>query len=317
MMRKQVLIILIAMVGATNGCGLTANAQDSLAHPVEAFNGVSYDLQLIRDSAGIPEYYHAYIFTPVCDDDICKPVYINLYWDLLGNYVRYAIPPEEPLTKMDHAEFHPAEYEKLHQILADPKSLLNDYKMEELVESTTRTVPGEVDAVTGATTKSLQAVVIPGALYTCYTLWHIVHGSVVDTIANITDSIMDTQLLSHFLTSKNHHYQYYALDRVVDAEGKVETAYEQKVVDLIRSPNVFLATHVLKRLSSGYFSDAEGQYWLWETFQTGSYRLKLGVLEKLNQLSLTEGLRDLLKTHRRSFNEDIAQRIEHLLNKQS
>lgn len=311
------LVISIVTIGLKTGSALTAEVRDSLSYPVEEYNGVSYNVQLVYDSTGTPQHYHAYVFTPVCDDDVCRPVYINLYWDLLGNYLRYAVPTGHPLTKMDHEEFEKQEYGKLHEILADCNSLLKDYEMDELVESATNTVSGEVDAVTGATAKSLQAVMIPGALYTCYTLWHIVHGRVTDTIAKITDSIMSPQLLSHFLASRNHHYQYYALDRAVDSDGIVAVTHEQQVISLIRDPNVFLATYVLKRLSPNYFSDAESQHRLWETFCAGSYRLKLGVLEKLQHLSLTDGLRRLLETNKHGFNEHIAQRIEYLLNKQS
>ena len=317
-MCRLVLFISIAAAANVNAVyARTPHAADSLAYPVNEYNGISYEVRLVRDSAGMPGYYHARIFTPVCDDDVCKPVYIDLYWDLLGSYLRYTVPLNEPLTKMDHEEFKREEYAKLHEILADSNSLLKDYEMEELVESATKTSPGEVDAVTGATAKSLQAVVIPGALYTCYTLWHIAHGRVVDTIAKITDSLVDPPLLLHFLESRNHRYQYFALDKVMDNQGNVEPDYRELVINLIRSPNVFLAAHVLKRLSPTYFSDEERQNWLWETFLGGSYRLKLGILDKLEQLPLTEALRTRLATDKGNFNEVIAERIEHLLNRQS
>lgn len=316
-MRELVLFISMAAIHVNAAHARMAEAADSLAYPVDEYNGISYEVRLVRDSTGMPEYYHAHIFTPVCDDEICKPVYIDLYWDLLGSYIRYNVPPDQPLTKMDHEEFLPEEYTKLHEILVDSNSLLKDYKMEELVESATKTSPGEVDAVTGATAKSLQAVVIPGALYTCYTLWHIAHGRVVDTIAKITDDLVNPPLLLHFLKSRNHRYQYFALNKVIDHRGNMEADYREVVINLIRSPNVFLGTQVLAQLSPAYFFDEEWQNWLWETFQGGSYRLKLGVLDKLEQLPLTEALRSRLATHKGNFNEVIAQRIEHLLNRQS
>src|SRR5690606_5013529 len=212
-----------------------------------------YTVQLQDDSAGNPVCYHAYIFTPVCEDNLCKPVYIDLYWDLLGNYLRYEVPADQPLTKLDHVVFTPEEYGRLHDMLQDSESLLKDYQIEEFVESTANARPGgEVDAVTGATAKSLQAVVIPGALYTCYTLWHIVHGRVQDTIASVTDSLVSPALLSHFLRSDNYRYQHYALDRLMDDQGKVASEFEQDVVNLIASSNVFLAQRVLKAIAPDY-----------------------------------------------------------------
>lgn len=314
-MRKLILAISIVIMGVHVAAAVAVHAPDSLAYPIEEYNGISYDLELTYDSVGIPMYYHAYMLTPVCEDDICKPVYIGLYWDLLGNFLRYSVPPKHPLTKMDHEEFEQPEYEKLHRILMDTNSLLKDYEVDELIESTTNTKSGDVDAVTGATAKSLQAVIIPGALYTCYTLWHIVHGRATDTITKITDSIMSAELLSYFLNSGNHHYQYYALDRVIDNQGNVETDFEQQVMRLITDSNVFLATAVLTRLSSAHFLAAERQRWLWEAFLGGSYRLKIAILEKFQQLPLTNDIRRVLQKRKHEFNEDIERRIDYLLKK--
>lgn len=311
------LVIPIVAMGVQTAVAFADHAQDSLAYPVEEYNGVSYDLRLTYDSAGTPMHYHAYMLTPVCEDDICKPVYINLYWDLLGNFLRYTVPPEHPLTKMDHEEFEQPEYEKLHRILTDTNSLLKAYQVDELMESTSNAQSGDVDAVTGATAKSLQAVIIPGALYTCYTLWHIVHGRATDTIAKITDSIMSRDLLSHFLNSGNHRYQYYALDRIIDSQGNVDADYEPQVIKLVMDSNVFLATAVLNRLSPTYFSAAERQQWLWETFVRGNYRLKLAILEKFQQFPLTNDMRSVLQKRKHEFNEDIERRIEYLLKKET
>ena len=291
-------------------------AADTITRTIDEYNGVQYTVQLQTDSAGNPARYHAYIFTPVCEDHLCKPVYINLYWDLLGNYLHYEVPLNEPLTKLDHVEFEPEEYKRLDEMLADPESLLKDYQIEELVESTTNVRPGgEVDAVTGATSKSLQAVVIPGALYTCYTLWHIVHGRVRDTIASMTDSLVSPALLSHFLQSGNYHYQHYALDRLMDGAGIIQAGFEEEVADLIGSPNVFLAQRVLKSIAPDYLQSAKRQRWLGQLFIGANYRLQLALLTKLEEVPLTRDLKKTLETHRQDFNDEIATKIEQILNK--
>jgi len=287
---------------------------DSVARVVEEYNGVSYTVRLQKDRAGNPTGYHAHIFTPVCEDNLCKPVYIDFCWDLLGNYQRYQVPTDQPLTKLDHVVFTAEEYDRLHEILQDPESLLKDYKIEELAQSTANVRSGgEVDAVTGATAKSLQAVVIPGALYTCYTLWHIAHGRVRDTITSITDSLMSPALLSFFLTSGNFRYQHYAVDRLIDEKGNVNAKFEQGVVDLIGSSNIFLAQRVLKAIEPRYLYDAERQRWLGQLFVNANYRLQLAMLEKLKGIPLKQDLRDVLEKHRRDFNEEIAIKIEQLL----
>jgi len=291
---------------------------DSITRVVDEYNGINYTVQLQEDDAGNPAMYHAYVFTPVCEDDLCKPVYINLYWDLLGNYLRYEVPLDQPLTKLDHVVFTPEDYDKLHDVLQDSESLLKDYQIEELVESATNARPGgDVDGVTGATAKSLQAVVIPGALYTCYTLWHIVHGRVRDTIASVTDSLASPALLSLFLRSGNYRYQHYALDRLMDEQGSVVHGFEDDVVRLIGSPNVFLAQRVLKTIAPNYLQSAERQRWLGKLFVGANYRLQLQLLDKLEGIPLEGDLKSILSAHRRDFNDEIANKIKQLLNKRS
>ena len=315
-MRKRFILCLTVWCICSLWARGVAGYADSVARIIEEYNGVSYTITLQRDSAGIPLGYQAYIFTPVCEDHLCKPVYINLYWDLLGNYLRYDVPRHQPLTKLDHVEFTAEEYQRLQDILQDPESLLKDYQMEELVESTTHTRPGgTVDAVTGATAKSLQAVVIPGALYTCYTLWHIAHGRVRDTIAAVTDSLMSSPLLSSFLRSDNYRYQYYALDRLMDAQGRIKPGFDEDVINLIGSPNIFLAQRVLKALAPSYLQSAERQRWLGQLFMKANYRLQLALLAKLEEVLLEKEFRKMLESHRQDYNEEIAAKIEKLLTK--
>src|SRR5690606_34732908 len=126
-----------------------------------------------------PVYFFRNIFTPVCLTGECKPVYINFYWDLLGNYTHYDMPEGEILTKMDHDEFSEDDYTKLQDILINSSSLLKDVEMEDLISTGTEHLADSVDAKTGATLKSIKKEIIEGAVYTCYTLWHIAYGSVV------------------------------------------------------------------------------------------------------------------------------------------
>lgn len=286
---------------------------DSLMCTVHEFTGIDYDLMLAYDNLGNPSHYHAYIFTPVCDDDTCKPVFITLFWDLVGNYLRYEVPQEFPLTKMDHVEFEANEYIKFQEILSNKNSLLRRYKEEELVEATSNVALGSVDAVTGATVKSLQAAIIPGALYTCYTLWHIANGQVTDSIARLTDAMMNSRLLSLFLTSSQYSYQYFALDRIVDVNGYITEPHHSEVMDLIGSKNVFLATAVLKRLSPVYFADDSTQNMLWGHFMNGNYRLKLSVLDKFSELVIRDDIKELMVEQADQYNEEIKKRVENLL----
>src|SRR5215217_3489757 len=74
---------------------------------------LTYTLKLALDESGQPQYFFRNIFTPVCYTNECKPVHINFYWDLLGNYERFDLPENKVLTKVDHDEFKSEDYEKL------------------------------------------------------------------------------------------------------------------------------------------------------------------------------------------------------------
>ncbi|WP_199563192.1 hypothetical protein [Runella aurantiaca] len=246
-----------------------------------------YTLQLALDEAGQSLYYFSNLFTPVCLTGECKPVYINFYWDLLGNYTRFDFPKGAVLTRMDHKPFKPEDYEKLQDILANTHSLLKDVSMEDLVGKGTENLADSVDAKAGATLKTVKNEVIDGAVYTCYTLWHIAHGKVVTEMNRITEFFKTDALLHRFLNDNNHYYQYWAMERVMNAEGTVLADFQSDIQQVIRGKNIFTARFALQKVNKAFFADKARQQWLWETYQSAGYPLQLVILKKMATLSLT------------------------------
>src|SRR5215217_4959970 len=160
---------------------------------------LSYTLKLALDEKGRPQYFFRNIFTPVCYTNECKPVHINFYWDLLGNYVRFDLPKNKVLTKVDHDEFKEEDYQKLQDILSQPNSIFAELKMEDLITTGTEDLTDSVDVKAGATLKTIKNQVIDGAVYTCYTLWHIAYGKVVPEMQKIIEGYSDDNLLHSFL----------------------------------------------------------------------------------------------------------------------
>ncbi|WP_428656128.1 hypothetical protein [Runella sp.] len=251
-----------------------------------------YTLQLAFDDAGQPLYFFSNLFTPVCLTGECKPVYINFYWDLLGNYTRFDFPRGAVLTRMDHKPFKPEDYEKLQDILANKNSLLKEVSMEDLVGKGTENLADSVDAKAGATLKTVKNEVIDGAVYTCYTLWHIAHGKVVPEMQRITESFKTDALLHRFLTDNNHYYQYWAMERVMNAEGIVAADFQSDIQQVMRSKNIFAARYALQKVNKAFFANAARQQWLWETYQSAAYPLQVVILKKMMALPLTESLAD-------------------------
>ncbi|CAL1518947.1 hypothetical protein [Chitinophaga sp. MM2321] len=299
MIRRTILtaiIVCCAWLPAVAGDTVTPAAK------VRQFNirendSTTYILNLALDDAGRPLYYFRNIFTPVCYTGECKPVYINFYWDLLGNYERFDLPGKEVLTKLDHREFKKADYEKLQEILAKPNSILADLKMEDLIVPGTENLTDSVDARTGATLKTIKNEVIEGAVYTCYTLWHLAYGQVTDEILKITETYNDNQLLHNFLSGDNHHYQYWAMERVMDKQGNVTSGFEADIRKIISGKNIFIARYALQKVNNSFLQDNAAQEWLWHTYGDAAYPLQLTVLKKLANISISNKLAERVSTN--------------------
>ena len=252
---------------------------------------LTYTLKLALDDSGRPQYFFRNIFTPVCYTNECKPVYVNFYWDLLGNYMRYDLPEGKILTKVDHDEFKPEDYEKLSDILSRPNSIFADLKMEDLMTKGTDSLTNDVDAKTGATLKTIKNEVIDGAVYTCFTLWNIAYGKrVINEMKAITESYLNEEMLHRFLTSNNYHYQYWGMEKVITPNGLVKKGYEKDIEQIITGKNLFTARTALQKPGSDFFAGEQKQNWLWETYQSASYPMQIAILKKLEKVSLTDSI---------------------------
>ncbi|MDN3686360.1 hypothetical protein [Cyclobacterium jeungdonense] len=249
-------------------------------------DSVRYELFVVEDSEGVAREYMAEIFTPVCHTNKCYPVYINFFWDLLGNFDRFEMPEGERLTKLDHIPFEEEDYDQLEAILSNENSILGDYSITDLVVSTNTAESNGVDAVTGATSKTIQNEVISGAVYSCYTLWHLAHGNLSErTRAHTADQHTDETLI-RFLESGHHPYQYWALEKIQEKGAENDPRFAVPLLQMIRGKNIFLATHLLEELPTEMFQSQERQAWLWETFEQAPYRLQMRILEKMIRLEL-------------------------------
>ena len=256
---------------------------------------LSYTLKLALDDSGRPQYFFRNIFTPVCYTNECKPVYVNFYWDLLGNYMRYDMPKGKILTKVDHDEFKQEDYDKLAEILSRPNSIFADLTMEDLITKGTDSLTSDVDAKTGATLKTIKNEVIDGAVYTCFTLWKIAYGNqVVDKMKNITETYLNRDMLHSFLNSSNYHYQYAAMEKVIDKKGQVKKEFEKVIEKVIAGKNLFTARTALQKTGNDFLRGIPKQKWLWATYQSASYPMQIAILKKLENVLLTNDLMEKL-----------------------
>lgn len=183
----------------------------------EAF-ALNETIELCFDSAGIPLRYKAEINMPVCDDTLCSNVVLIFYWDLAGHYTGFDTIPGKPLTKFDHQEFTTEDYQKMDQILKDRNSTLRTLQKEDLIDKTVKMEATTVDAVTGATPATVKNAVVEGAVYSSFTLWHFVNGTIRNDLAAYTMSQYSDTILRVMLESRNYETQLFALRQMNDAD---------------------------------------------------------------------------------------------------
>jgi hypothetical protein len=219
-MRMRKLCILIFSVAFVP---LVTFSQEHAETCRSAFNyadefAVENTIEICMNSSHIPYQYKAEIDMPVCTDTLCANVVIILYWDLAGNYMGFDTIPGKPLTKFDHLEFDAADYLKLDQILKNKNSSLRILNKEDLVDRSVKVKSNVVDAVTGATPKTIKNSVVEGAVYSSFTLWHFVNGAIKNRLASFTQNIYSEQIVRQLLKSENYETQLFALRKLSEKD---------------------------------------------------------------------------------------------------
>ena len=165
---------------------------------VESVNSIYGDLIVVSDS--LPVFYFIDIETGVCYDHVCKPAFLRIFWDASGSFLGFKIPDNTPLTKVNHVEFTAYDYYLLFSILNNPHSILGKMHHDELT-SNKGNAKNEMDGTTGATTVIDKNAVVSGAVFTCYTLWHIVNDTTL--VQKIQEDANNEFKNLNFQTNKN------------------------------------------------------------------------------------------------------------------
>ncbi|RMF91650.1 MAG: hypothetical protein D6741_15830, partial [Planctomycetota bacterium] len=153
-------------------------------HPGMGENPVACTVTIERDTKGDISGYHVQVLSVFCINGVCRAVPVQLFWDPLGNYERFTVKPGMHLEKADGKPFTDADYRKLDTILADPDSPLRNLDAFVFPEHSGTTMPA--DAVSSPTPVVYEGAVVEGAAWTCFTLWHWVHGPLREELRKTT-----------------------------------------------------------------------------------------------------------------------------------
>lgn len=168
----------------------------------------------LTNSVGDHYVYKSILKTPVCNDTLCQIVQIKVIWDLIGDYIRFDTLPGYPLTKNDHLPFTLEDYNKLQTTLKDGNSILGRKSENELLDHNRKRYSEKIDAVTGATDLQVKNAVVDGALYTTYTLWHLVNGEIKKELSYCTLKNYNSEIEQQLLSSDNTNSIIFALKQL-------------------------------------------------------------------------------------------------------
>jgi hypothetical protein len=149
--------------------------------------GERFGLDRMQDEEGLI-YWRRQLYTPVCQTGECKAIDVGIYWDARGRFFGLEVYGEH-LTRTDHSVFSAEDYQRLVKVLADDWSILREYAYEDLMNK-----PAEgVDGLTGATRKEISEETVSGAVYTTYTLWHLVNQGEQAQIRKRTAKVLNEE----------------------------------------------------------------------------------------------------------------------------
>ena len=174
-----------------------------------------------------PIAYYMDVESVVCGDSQCKVDIIKIYWDNLGQFDRLEMPEGVYLEKAKGEHFSKADYLKLDKILKDKNSPLKEVYQNEIVS--TGGSEG-IDGISGATVLVEKNAFVEGAVWTCYSLWHWVHGETQQIIRNITGDAFTNLELQNLLTEDSMEYPYFAIDQLTRRKD-----YSQQTVNAIKN----------------------------------------------------------------------------------
>ena len=233
------------------------------------------------DEFNHPVMFSRDIFTGVCIDGKCRLLQIILFWNATGRYLGFELPHGEFLSKTEHDPFVPAEYDRLHELLSQANSPLATYSIDELVPAKDSSNQ-KVDAVSSATIAAVLDYIVEGAVYTTYTLWHIVHGPTKREIEKLTAARLDAELALQILNCNNLNDQVWTLNHM-SGDMEITPDLLNKLIELISGKDIYLAERSLNALKPGAIN-SQIQQELAEIFSTSGFLQKRLIIQKLKEV---------------------------------
>ncbi len=273
-------------------------------------------LYKVSSKDGTPIFFYREVFTPVCFDNKCRPLTINLYWNITGRYLGFELPEDEFLSKTDHEPFSVDAYEKLNQILATESTPLAEIDYNQLTVKPNSHGLEDIDAITSATPQNLAPYVIEGAAYTTFKLWHLIHGATKNQVQNFTIAEISSELIIKILESPIQADKIWALEHI---DGYVDFTpnLKEKVFDLIKGEDYIVVEKALDAINENELDLYDVQQLLMKALIQENYNVKIRVIEKMENCDfLKDSVKIELVENLGSLNGQVFKKALSVLEKQ-
>lgn len=268
---------------------------------------VHIKIDTLYDDQDLIRGYQAYIKTPVCETENCYIVEIYFSWDIIGRFQKFDTLPGAGLTKLDHIPFTEKDYQKLDQLLKDANSPLATYKKEDLVHDTRSSA---IDGFTGATARAIKNSVISGGVYSCYTLWHLAHGPIVDSLQLMTYHQLDTALMEKIVDAQDQEMNYFLLEHFSEQDY---AQYLPQILTTIAQGNGHYAKQAIQQIPAKVLEKTMAQEFFAEHFKHMNYFAQVALLSKLSPETISAPMTDSLRNQLGTRNSSKNQLIRELL----
>ena len=186
-------------------------------HPADSKESPKkYTLIQTGNGESEPIKYHMWVDSVICRDKKCDIVKVRLNWDALGRYTSYLVKKGDKLTKLNHEKFSPDDLKRLHLILLDKSSALSEVNHEAITAK--KKTFKKVDGISSATVMSLRNDVILGAAYTCFDLWHLANGSVINFMKTNSQKVLGYKSIQIYLNSADEEENLFATKCLIQKE---------------------------------------------------------------------------------------------------
>ncbi|TKG94265.1 hypothetical protein EYV94_13355 [Puteibacter caeruleilacunae] len=286
-LRKSFIVFLALLLVAS---WYSSNSQEKSSNiDVAYFGFINDSIQLkirnVYDSKGVLELYKANINTPVCEDELCYNLEVELYWDLAGNFLKYNDVSSKGLTKRDHIEFSDRDHHTLHTLLTNKWPAFLNFNKNELI---TNDPDVDVDGVSGATHRLILEETVEGAVYTCFVLWHIVNDhDAIHAMSNNTRKYLDEALIKKILTEDNRELHNYLIQQFSNSDF---ATYLPLILPLIKTGKGYFPKITISKMPKMLFGRDFTQDFLVEEFENLDYFSRTVVLKKLQNMQVSNDL---------------------------